>query len=46
MTLGDMSKAGRREVNGWKNADLPWSYKLTKEKAFYERKAPLVPGRS
>lgn len=43
---GDMSKAGRRDVNGWKNADLPWSYKLTKEKAFHERKAPLVPGRS
>jgi rhodanese-related sulfurtransferase len=42
---GDMSKAGRRDVNGWKNADLPWSYKLTKEKTFYERKAPLVPGR-
>jgi rhodanese-related sulfurtransferase len=43
---GDLSKAGRRDVNGWKNADLPWSYKLTKEKTFYERKAPLVPGRS
>jgi rhodanese-related sulfurtransferase len=43
---GDMSKAGRRDVNGWKNADLPWSYQLTKEKAFYERKAPLVPGRN
>lgn len=42
---GDLSKAGRRDVNGWKNADLPWSYKLTKEKAFFERKAPLVPGR-
>jgi rhodanese-related sulfurtransferase len=43
---GDLSKAGRRDVNGWKNAELPWSYKLTKEKAFHERKAPLVPGRS
>lgn len=31
---GDMGKegaaAGRRAVNGWKNAGLPWSYKLDK----------------
>ena len=24
--------AGRRLVNGWKNANLPWSYKLEKAK--------------
>jgi len=31
---GDMSKEGRRAVNGWKNANLPWSYKLDKQKAY------------
>lgn len=25
-------KQGQRVVNGWKNADLPWSYKLDKER--------------
>jgi rhodanese-related sulfurtransferase len=25
---GDLSKAGRRSVNGWKNAGLPWTYSL------------------
>lgn len=25
---GDMSKDGRRSVNGWKNDGLPWSYEL------------------
>ncbi|MDH4274464.1 MAG: rhodanese-like domain-containing protein [Gammaproteobacteria bacterium] len=29
---GDMSKEGLRNVNGWKNANLPWSYKLAKAK--------------
>jgi rhodanese-related sulfurtransferase len=33
---GDMAKdgpqAGKRVVNGWKNAGLPWSYRLEKEK--------------
>jgi rhodanese-related sulfurtransferase len=29
---GDMSKAGRRDVNGWKNAGLPWTYELDKAK--------------
>lgn len=29
---GDMSKEGRRSINGWKNSDLPWSYKLDKAK--------------
>ena len=32
---GDMSKEGRRNVNGWKNADLPWSYKLDKSKMYF-----------
>ena len=26
------SKQGQRVVNGWKNADLPWSYKLDKDR--------------
>lgn len=29
---GDLSKDGRRTVNGWKNAGLPWTYKLDKSK--------------
>lgn len=29
---GDVSKDGRRSVNGWKNAGLPWSYTLDKAK--------------
>jgi rhodanese-related sulfurtransferase len=29
---GDMSKDGRRVVNGWKNEGLPWSYDLNKDK--------------
>jgi rhodanese-related sulfurtransferase len=31
---GDMSKEGRRSVNGWKNANQPWTYKLDKAKVF------------
>ena len=35
---GDKAKAGtqkgQRVVNGWKNAGLPWSYKLQKEKMY------------
>ncbi len=34
---GDMSKDGRRSVNGWKNAGLPWSYKLDKAKMYFPR---------
>jgi rhodanese-related sulfurtransferase len=26
---------GQRRVNGWKNADLPWSYKLNKEAMYF-----------
>jgi rhodanese-related sulfurtransferase len=29
---GDMSPEGRRTMNGWKNAGLPWTYKLDKTK--------------
>lgn len=25
-------KQGQRIINGWKNADLPWTYKLDKER--------------
>jgi len=35
---GDLAKdgptAGQRTVNGWKNAGLPWSYKLSKQKIY------------
>lgn len=31
---GDLSKDGRRTVNGWKNANLPWTYKLDKTKIY------------
>jgi len=31
---GDMSGAGRRDVNGWKNANLPWTYKITEAQAY------------
>jgi rhodanese-related sulfurtransferase len=37
---GDKAKEGphkgQRVVNGWKNANLPWSYKLEKEKMYWE----------
>lgn len=32
---GDMGKDGRRSVNGWKNAGLPWSYKLERERMYF-----------
>jgi len=31
---GDMSPDGRRDVNGWKNAGLPWTYKMTDSQAY------------
>lgn len=38
---GDMAKdgpkAGQRAVNGWKNAGLPWSYKLDKNKLYFPK---------
>ncbi|MFK8068034.1 MAG: rhodanese-like domain-containing protein [Gammaproteobacteria bacterium] len=27
---------GKRKLNGWKNSDLPWSYKLEEEKMYLE----------
>ncbi len=36
---GDLAKdgprAGQRVVNGWKNAGLPWTYKLDKNKLYF-----------
>lgn len=34
---GDMGKDGRRNVNGWKNAGLPWSYRLERERMYFPR---------
>ncbi|PKO30915.1 MAG: sulfurtransferase [Betaproteobacteria bacterium HGW-Betaproteobacteria-7] len=33
----DGAKKGQRVVNGWKNIDLPWSYKLDKAKMYFAR---------
>jgi len=30
----DGPRAGQRSVNGWKNAGMPWSYKLDKSKMY------------
>lgn len=30
-------KKGQRVVNGWKNAGLPWTYRLDKAKAYFPR---------
>ena len=32
---GDMSKDGRRNVDGWKNAGLPWTYNMNKDKMYF-----------
>ena len=34
-TEKDGEKLGQRVVNGWKNADLPWTYKLDKSKMYF-----------
>jgi rhodanese-related sulfurtransferase len=34
---GDTSPDGRRTVNGWKNAGLPWSYRLDKARMYFPR---------
>lgn len=34
---GDLTSEGRREVNGWKNSLLPWSYKLDPAKVYFSR---------
>ncbi len=31
----DGENKGKRTVNGWKNADLPWDYKMDKDKMYY-----------
>ncbi len=36
-TVKDGPKAGQRAVNGWKNANLPWTYKLDKAKMYFPR---------
>ena len=33
----DGAQAGQRVVNGWKNAQLPWTYKLDKAKMYFPR---------
>ncbi|MBU1365578.1 MAG: sulfurtransferase [Gammaproteobacteria bacterium] len=33
----DGPQAGQRVVNGWKNAGLPWTYKLDKAKMYFQR---------
>ena len=34
---GELSDKGRRNVNGWKNDGLPWSYELDKKKMYFPR---------
>lgn len=36
-TAKEGPKAGQRAVNGWKNANLPWTYKLDKTKMYFQR---------
>lgn len=36
-TAKEGPKAGQRAVNGWKNAGLPWTYKLDKAKMYFPR---------
>ncbi len=34
---GELSDGGRRNLNGWKNAGLPWSYELDKSKMYFPK---------
>lgn len=34
---GELSDKGRRDLNGWKNAGLPWSYELDRNKMYFPR---------
>ncbi len=34
---GELSAKGRRDVNGWKNDGLPWSYELDRKKMYFPR---------
>ena len=36
-TVKEGAKAGQRAVNGWKNANLPWTYKLDKAKMYFPK---------
>lgn len=36
-TAKEGPKTGQRVVNGWKNAGLPWTYKLDKAKMYFPR---------
>lgn len=36
-TAKDGAKAGQRIVNGWKNANLPWTYKLDKARMYFPK---------
>jgi rhodanese-related sulfurtransferase len=36
-TASDGEKLGQRVVNGWKNANLPWTYKLDKARMYFPR---------
>ncbi|MBS1144940.1 MAG: hypothetical protein H6R14_2346 [Proteobacteria bacterium] len=36
-TAKEGAKTGQRAVNGWKNAGLPWTYKLDKTKMYFPR---------
>lgn len=34
---GQLSEKGRRNLNGWKNDGLPWSYELDKSRMYFPR---------
>lgn len=34
---GELSAKGRRNINGWKNDGLPWSYELDRRKMYFPR---------
>lgn len=36
-TAKEGAKSGQRAVNGWKNANLPWTYKLDKARMYFSR---------
>lgn len=36
-TAKEGARTGQRAVNGWKNASLPWTYKLDKAKMYFPR---------
>ncbi len=36
-TVKDGARSGQRAVNGWKNANLPWTYKLDKNRMYFTK---------